>query len=190
MGKHSLSLKKRRAIFDYYHGQCFFCGAQTTIKPMKKGQQVEPYRFSIDHLIPKNQGGDNSVQNLVCSCHACNLLKGTLPWDKFFSVRVAYLDIWLPGEFTPAKRFFRSKIRPLLDQSRRADPKRLEIYHRVMAETPRVREALDKRQQALADILVEKNAERMAYEREQMNKLTQLFRLLAAKYKKRLLRGN
>jgi len=34
-------------------------------------------RFSIDHVIPRRHGGDDSADNLAFSCLRCNLNKGT-----------------------------------------------------------------------------------------------------------------
>lgn len=38
---------------------------------------------SPDHIIPFSQGGKTRVDNLVCSCRACNIAKGILPPEDF-----------------------------------------------------------------------------------------------------------
>ena len=37
---------------------------------------VNAQDLSIDHVVPRSQGGDNSWENLVCCCVACNSRKG------------------------------------------------------------------------------------------------------------------
>jgi len=32
--------------------------------------------LNLDHVIPRSQGGTSVWENIVCSCHACNRLKG------------------------------------------------------------------------------------------------------------------
>jgi hypothetical protein len=34
-------------------------------------------RFHIEHTIPRQHGGKDSVENLALACHHCNLHKGT-----------------------------------------------------------------------------------------------------------------
>lgn len=38
------------------------------------GQKRHP--LTVDHVIPKNNGGSDSWENLVCACARCNNLKG------------------------------------------------------------------------------------------------------------------
>jgi 5-methylcytosine-specific restriction endonuclease McrA len=41
--------------------ECVYCGSKR--------------RLTIDHVIPRSRGGDNSWKNLVTCCHPCNLYK-------------------------------------------------------------------------------------------------------------------
>lgn len=55
----------RRNIFSRDHNRCQYCG------------KVFPVReLTIDHVIPRVQGGGNSWRNLVCACLECNTRKG------------------------------------------------------------------------------------------------------------------
>jgi len=46
-------------------GKCWYCGKQTN-----------PYDdFTIDHIIPENQGGDPAGDNAVPCCKSCNSRK-------------------------------------------------------------------------------------------------------------------
>ena len=52
----------RRRIFKRDSYQCGYCGSGKNL--------------TIDHIIPRSRGGDNSWKNLVTSCGRCNNNKG------------------------------------------------------------------------------------------------------------------
>jgi 5-methylcytosine-specific restriction endonuclease McrA len=55
----------RRNIFARDNNQCQYCG--------KKYPTSE---LSLDHVIPRSQGGHNTWDNIVCACVGCNVRKG------------------------------------------------------------------------------------------------------------------
>jgi 5-methylcytosine-specific restriction endonuclease McrA len=55
----------RRNIFARDNNQCQYCG--------KKFPTSE---LSLDHVVPRSQGGISSWENIVCACVACNVRKG------------------------------------------------------------------------------------------------------------------
>jgi 5-methylcytosine-specific restriction endonuclease McrA len=55
----------RRNIFARDHNQCQFCG--------KKFPTTE---LSLDHVVPRSQGGRSTWENIVCACIKCNVKKG------------------------------------------------------------------------------------------------------------------
>jgi len=55
----------RRNIFARDHNQCQYCG--------KKFATSE---LSLDHVIPRSQGGATTWDNIVCACVDCNVRKG------------------------------------------------------------------------------------------------------------------
>jgi len=55
----------RRNLFARDHNQCQYCG--------KKFPTSE---LSLDHVIPRSQGGLTNWENIVCACVACNVRKG------------------------------------------------------------------------------------------------------------------
>lgn len=60
---HSRPLKiNRKRIYKRDNNQCVYCESKK--------------HLTIDHVIPKSKGGDNSWKNLVTCCLACNLKKG------------------------------------------------------------------------------------------------------------------
>ena len=60
--------KLRSFIFNRSNGKCVYCGAKAT---------------EIDHVIPRNNGGSNSIHNLVASCRGCNEKKSNLTLKAF-----------------------------------------------------------------------------------------------------------
>lgn len=53
----------RKNIIKRDSGRCQYCGASQ--KPL-----------TVDHVLPKNRGGEESWENLVCACVWCNNRKG------------------------------------------------------------------------------------------------------------------
>ena len=60
--------KLRDFIFNKTNGRCSYCGAKAT---------------EIDHVIPRAQGGTNSVHNLTPACRACNEKKSNQTLKEF-----------------------------------------------------------------------------------------------------------
>jgi len=55
----------RRNIFARDNNQCQYCG--------KKNPTSE---LSLDHVLPRSQGGLSTWENIVCACVSCNVKKG------------------------------------------------------------------------------------------------------------------
>ena len=55
----------RRNIFARDNNQCQFCG-----------KRFPTTELSLDHVIPRSQGGISTWENIVCSCVICNVKKG------------------------------------------------------------------------------------------------------------------
>jgi 5-methylcytosine-specific restriction endonuclease McrA len=55
----------RRNIFARDNNQCQYCG--------KKFPTSE---LSLDHVLPRSQGGPSTWENIVCACVSCNVRKG------------------------------------------------------------------------------------------------------------------
>lgn len=55
----------RRNIFARDRNQCQYCG-----------DRFSTSELSLDHIIPRSQGGRASWENLVCCCVGCNARKG------------------------------------------------------------------------------------------------------------------
>lgn len=55
----------RKNIFIRDGNICQFCG-----------KKLPTEKLTLDHVLPRAQGGVNSWENLVCSCYKCNSRKG------------------------------------------------------------------------------------------------------------------
>jgi 5-methylcytosine-specific restriction endonuclease McrA len=55
----------RRNIFARDNNQCQYCG-----------RKFPTAELSLDHVIPRSQGGANTWENIVCACVSCNVRKG------------------------------------------------------------------------------------------------------------------
>jgi len=55
----------RRNIYARDHNRCQYCGSHFSTKEL-----------TIDHVVPRVQGGEHTWQNLVCACVSCNTRKG------------------------------------------------------------------------------------------------------------------
>jgi 5-methylcytosine-specific restriction endonuclease McrA len=64
MPKHTVKFN-RRNIFARDNNQCQYCG--------KKFATSE---LSLDHIVPRSQGGISTWENIVCACVTCNVRKG------------------------------------------------------------------------------------------------------------------
>jgi 5-methylcytosine-specific restriction endonuclease McrA len=55
----------RRNIFARDNNQCQYCGRKFVTSEL-----------SLDHVIPRSQGGQTTWENIVCACVDCNVRKG------------------------------------------------------------------------------------------------------------------
>ena len=74
----SISKKIRQQVYDKYNGRCAYCGCQLEYKDMQ-----------VDHMDPVyrseyyGEETDNSIDNYMPSCRACNFYKGVYPLEQF-----------------------------------------------------------------------------------------------------------
>jgi len=64
MPKHTVKFN-RRNIFARDNNQCQYCGKKFSTQDL-----------SLDHILPRSQGGVSSWENIVCACIRCNVRKG------------------------------------------------------------------------------------------------------------------
>ena len=68
----SLTKNIRKTIYDNDGGYCYLCGDKISIDNM-----------TIDHVVPKSEGGYNNTTNARCCCFACNQMKGNMDLEEF-----------------------------------------------------------------------------------------------------------
>lgn len=68
----AINKKQRFEIFKRDNFTCQYCG--------KSSPQVV---LEIDHIIPKNEGGQDSHENLITSCFDCNRGKGKMLLEDY-----------------------------------------------------------------------------------------------------------
>jgi len=55
----------RRNLFARDNNTCQYCG-----------KRFPTSHLSLDHIVPRSQGGGASWENIVCACVKCNVRKG------------------------------------------------------------------------------------------------------------------
>ena len=55
----------RRNIYARDKNRCQYCG-----------RHLPTSELSLDHVVPRSRGGENSWENIVCCCVRCNVRKG------------------------------------------------------------------------------------------------------------------
>lgn len=78
--------KHRIRLWTEQGGKCIFCKRNMWIA----GVHIEgksSHQATLEHIIPKSQGGSNLITNLVCSCFQCNHRRRTLPFNTYKTIR-------------------------------------------------------------------------------------------------------
>jgi 5-methylcytosine-specific restriction endonuclease McrA len=68
-------------IFARDGGRCVYC--EVPVRPRAKGLHRAPDLATLDHLVPRAEGGRTVADNLALACHACNNARGTMSVDAF-----------------------------------------------------------------------------------------------------------
>ncbi|MDQ2787831.1 MAG: HNH endonuclease [Chloroflexota bacterium] len=67
--------ERRLAIYIRDSFQCAYCGCDL--------RHAAPADITLDHLLPRSTGGDNSNTNLITACRSCNSSRGAKPWVDY-----------------------------------------------------------------------------------------------------------
>lgn len=68
MSKSRVSPAIKKTVFERANGCCEYCRCLASFSNQP---------FVIEHILPRNKGGDNSLSNLALSCSGCNGYKYT-----------------------------------------------------------------------------------------------------------------
>ena len=74
-------IKLFETIFARDGGRCVYCGVET--HRLAKGLSRSPALATLDHVLPRSQGGPLTPGNLVLACQACNNRRGTMDAEEF-----------------------------------------------------------------------------------------------------------
>lgn len=67
--------EKRLAIYLRDRFECGYCGCDL--------RHAAPRELTLDHLVPRVDGGSNDHRNLVTSCLSCNSRRRHTPWTEY-----------------------------------------------------------------------------------------------------------
>jgi hypothetical protein len=76
-------LKHRRRAFLAQSGRCYYCDLPMWKEYKRRFalayritlDQAKPFRCTAEHLKAKQEGGDDSQENIVAACHYCNYMR-------------------------------------------------------------------------------------------------------------------
>lgn len=66
-------------------GRCVYCGVET--HRLGAGLSRSPNLATLDHVVPRSQGGPLTPANLVLACQACNNRRGVMDAQAFRALR-------------------------------------------------------------------------------------------------------
>ena len=83
---YSVPLHRRIKVFERDGWKCAYCGCALTLDLIavedREGFCTTPAGFqraTVDHIIPRSQGGNHKEGNLTACCGSCNSRKGVKP---------------------------------------------------------------------------------------------------------------
>ena len=68
MAKARITARQRQAVARRARDCCEYCRSQ---------ERYSPDTFSVEHIIPRQLGGQNALENLALACQGCNNYKAT-----------------------------------------------------------------------------------------------------------------
>lgn len=100
----------RRAVLARDGYCCIYCGAVSG--DVRESGALHKDDFTLDHIVPRSRGGENTWVNTACACQRCNQRKGDrtpheagmpLRWEPK-TPRVGYVVAW--GEVPSAWKIY------------------------------------------------------------------------------------
>lgn len=75
-------MRKRRSVWSRSK-LCHWCKCRMRDYLPHAFPRLPADAFTLDHVVPRSKGGDNTLANLVGACHACNNKRGDMDADAF-----------------------------------------------------------------------------------------------------------
>lgn len=87
-----IRLKLLRQVFEREGGKCFYCDRAVSMAAriyLSKDARLARscMAATLDHIIPKSRGGQDSLDNSVCACFGCNTDRRDRPATDFLYER-------------------------------------------------------------------------------------------------------
>ena len=70
-----IRVERRLAIYLRDSFMCQYCGRDL--------HMAAPFDVTLDHLVPRSEGGSNKNENLITACRRCNSQRGSKPWTEY-----------------------------------------------------------------------------------------------------------
>lgn len=76
-------------VFKKTLGHCVFCGVRLSLSAKSGQPDKYPDVFTVEHWVPKRDGGTDDITNLFPSCKKCNGLKacGSIEFLRYNLIR-------------------------------------------------------------------------------------------------------
>ena len=88
MRKSHVTAKQRRLVVERAQGCCEYCLSQVRFATQS---------FSVEHIIPRDKGGETEIENLALSCQGCNNHKYTKT-EGYDPVSCEYVPLYHPRQ--------------------------------------------------------------------------------------------
>jgi 5-methylcytosine-specific restriction endonuclease McrA len=72
-------------IFDREGRCCSYCGIET--RRRRRGLHGAADLATLDHIVPRSQGGRICEENLVLACQSCNNERGVMDAETFRALK-------------------------------------------------------------------------------------------------------
>jgi len=85
---HKLSVRQRRLkrFYDQQNGKCYWCENDMVLWWAVDSKFYSKHfgtTATIEHLLPRADGGSSRVSNLAAACNDCNAIRSTIAHDAF-----------------------------------------------------------------------------------------------------------
>ncbi len=90
-GLHGKKIPLRERLSEAQNHRCAYCGVRFGAR--FRHWTPEQTRATIDHFIPRSQGGSDRWDNLIAACQRCNKARGDEDALAFFARRG-----WITGK--------------------------------------------------------------------------------------------
>lgn len=83
------------------------------------GKEIGVVKMTIDHVLPRSRGGENSWENCVASCGDCNSRKADkTPKEARMALRKEPVKpSWRPNQLLPKENVMRPSWKPFLEKA-------------------------------------------------------------------------